>query len=432
MEQIETNLEEMDVLIDNPIDNPVTEITLEENTQVVNPVTATCDTKFNYDLLIEQFGLMPIDSKFLDKMRDILGCEPHYLLRREIFYAHQDFDKILSAKAAGKEIYIYTGRGPSAQSMHAGHLIPMMFTVWLQKVFDCWVVIEMSDEEKFYFKDGTLEHYLSCTEGNARDIIACGFDPEKTFIFSSFKYERYMRPLIANINKKMTVLATKNIYGFNDDSTVGKFQWAPYQMAPALAGAFPHLFGSNKDVYCLIPCAVDQAPYFRSLRDLTNSLGYPKPAIICSKFLVGLQGINQKASTTSTLPPIFLSDSPENIQTKIKKYAFSGGRDTMKEHRELGGNLEIDVSYQYLYYFLDDDTELCEIARAYATGIMLTSQLKQKLITILQKIIGEHAYNRSQITDEYYEKFFTIQVQSHVSEYFKQYSDKYVDLVVKY
>lgn len=33
---------------------------------------------------------------------------------------------------------------------------------------------------------------------------------------------------------------------------------------------------------------------------------------------------------------------------KINKYAFSGGKETTEEHREKGGDPDIDVSYQYL------------------------------------------------------------------------------------
>jgi len=46
---------------------------------------------------------------------------------------------------------------------------------------------------------------------------------------------------------------------------------------------------------------------------------------------------------------------------QINKYAFSGGRDTVEEHRQLGGNTEVDVSYQYLSFFLDDDERLAQI-----------------------------------------------------------------------
>ena len=45
------------------------------------------------------------------------------------------------------------------------------------------------------------------------------------------------------------------------------------------------------------------------------------------------------------------------------KYAFSGGRDTIEEHRKLGGNTQVDVSYQYLTFFLDDDERLATIKK---------------------------------------------------------------------
>ena len=44
---------------------------------------------------------------------------------------------------------------------------------------------------------------------------------------------------------------------------------------------------------------------------------------------------------------------------KVNKYAFSGGKDTMEEHRAVGGDTEVDISYQYLTFFLEDD-QVCE------------------------------------------------------------------------
>ena len=50
---------------------------------------------------------------------------------------------------------------------------------------------------------------------------------------------------------------------------------------------------------------------------------------------------------------------------QISKYAFSGGRDTMEEHRQFGGNPDVDVSYQYLTFFLEDDNRLAEIEKVW-------------------------------------------------------------------
>lgn len=58
---------------------------------------------------------------------------------------------------------------------------------------------------------------------------------------------------------------------------------------------------------------------------------------------------------------IFLTDSPKEIKSKVNKYAFSGGGTTLEEHRAKGANLDVDVPYQYLRFFLEDDQRLEEI-----------------------------------------------------------------------
>lgn len=46
----------------------------------------------------------------------------------------------------------------------------------------------MTDDEKFYWKSLGLAQTYQLTKQNAKDIIACGFDANKTFIFSDLEY----------------------------------------------------------------------------------------------------------------------------------------------------------------------------------------------------------------------------------------------------
>ena len=96
-------------------------------------------------------------------------------------------------------------------------------------------------------------------------------------------------------------------------------------------------------------------------RDVAPRLGFHKPALLHSTFFPALQGPQSKMSASDPNSSIFLTDSPATIKNKINKYAFSGGRDTKEEHEKYGGNTEVDVSYQYLTFFLEDDTKLAEI-----------------------------------------------------------------------
>ena len=44
--------------------------------------------------------------------------------------------KVLDDVEKKKPFFLYTGRGPSSTAMHMGHLIPFIFTKWLQETFD--------------------------------------------------------------------------------------------------------------------------------------------------------------------------------------------------------------------------------------------------------------------------------------------------------
>src|SRR5690606_1744729 len=120
----------------------------------------------------------------------------------------------------------------------------------------------------------------------------------------------------------------------------------------------------------------------------------PKPALIHSKFLTALQGPGGKMSASNPNSAIFMSDKPKEIQKKINRYAFSGGQETVELHRELGGNPDVDVAYQYLTYFEDDDEKLEKIYHAYKKGEMLTGELKKECITLMQAYVKEFQERR--------------------------------------
>jgi len=70
-----------------------------------------------------------------------------------------------------------------------------------------------------------------------------------------------------------------------------------------------------------------------------------------------------------------MTDTPNQIKNKINRHGFSGGQETEEEHRRLGGNPDVDVSYQYLTFMLDDDEEL---ARMYNVSVGVNSDPNSK------------------------------------------------------
>jgi len=362
--------------------------------------------------VIKKFGSSPIDKAMLERIERLTKKPVHHFLRRGLFFSHRDLDLILDYYEKGKPFYLYTGRGPSSDALHLGHLIPFMFTKYLQDAFNVPLVIQLTDDEKFFWKDLTLEQAYKLAYENAKDIIACGFDINKTFIFTDLDYMGYLYPNVCRVQKAFTFNQVRAAFGFSTaaDSNLhsGKVSYPAIQAAPAFSNSFPHIFGKRTDVPCLIPCAIDQDPYFRLTRDVAPRLGYLKPALIHSKFFPALQGPQTKMSASDQNSAIFVTDTPKQIREKIFKYAFSGGRETVAEHREKGGNCEIDVSFQYLRFFLEDDDKLEQVRRDYSSGKMLTGEIKQLLVDVLTPMILDFQRARAAVTDEQVKAFMAV------------------------
>ena len=69
--------------------------------------------------------------------------------------------------------------------------------------------------------------------------------------------------------------------------------------------------------------------------------------------------------------------------------------------------MEVDVSIEYLEFFMEDDVKLAEIKQKYAAGEMLTGEVKKILIEILQEFVKNFQEARAKITDADVEHFMS-------------------------
>ena len=91
------------------------------------------------------------------------------------------------------------------------------------------------------------------------------------------------------------------------------------------------------------------------------------------------------------------------------KHAYSGGKSTLEQHRKLGGNLALDVSYQYLLYFCEDDEKMRQVAHDYRSGKMLSGEIKGLMADYVTQIVQQHQEKRAQVTPEVLRHFFNRQ-----------------------
>ena len=125
-----------------------------------------------------------------------------------------------------------------------------------------------------------------------------------------------------------------------------------------------------------------------SLERQLGGMGLMQPSSTYHQFALGMTGGKMSSSMPETT--IFLNDSMKTIEKKIKS-SFSGGQPTVEEHRKKGGNPDIDVAYQYLrYFFEENDNELEKIREEYVSGKLLTGEIKSICIEKAESWMKEH------------------------------------------
>ena len=337
----------------------------------------------DYNKLCKEFGI----NHFSSILKDV--PKPSLYMRRGIIFGHKDFNKILEAIKEKKDFVMITGLMPSG-TFHLGHKIVADQMIYYQELgAECYITA--ADIEAYLTRDVSLE--------KAREIaineylinyIALGLKPKKTHFYFQSEGKKEYNTLSKLIAKKTTINEIKAIYGdINPTKIISAFT----QVADIL---HPQLKEFSGPMPTIVPVGADQLPHINFTRDIASRMksefNFILPSATFNILIPGLQGGKMSSSVKESY--IALTDNEDEVSKKIKKYAFSGGRDTIEEHRKKGGNPEVDVSYQWLTFFEEDDKRLEEIYDDYKSGKLLTSELKQILICKINRFLKEHQEKR--------------------------------------
>lgn len=343
----------------------------------------------NYGKLIKEFGVTPIELESLPKV-----FHDNILFKRGIIFAHRGFGQILNAIEHKKPYIMMTGLMPTGK-FHIGHMLVAKQMIFYQSL-GAKIYICVADIEAYNARGQSLEDSRSnAIEEYILNYIALGLKPENCEIY--FQSERSNDAKKANayyqlqniLAKHITFNEFKAVYG---DITPGKMTAALLQASDML---HPQLKAFEHPIPVVVPVGIDQDPHIRLARDLSSRVKIQPFKELSSTYHIFMPGLNGgKMSSSDNTSYIALTDTPADAAKKVKKYAFSGGRDTLDEHRRLGGNPDIDVSYQWLKVFEENDATLKKIYIDYKSGALLSGELKNLLIAQLDTFLTQHQEKR--------------------------------------
>ena len=333
----------------------------------------------NYNKLISEFGIEKISS-IIKK----LPVKNHYF-SRNIVFGHKSLQVVLEASKKKKPFVMMTGLMPSGK-FHFGHKMVADLIIYFQKIgAECYIAV--ADIESYLTRGISFEEAKKTAINEyLKNYIALGLKPKKVkFYFQSNGSANYNN-LSKIVSKRTTLNELKSIYGpITPDKMMSVFT----QVADIL---YPQLKENGGPKPVVVPVGADQLPHINLTRDIANRMKseykFVLPSATFSKMIPGLKG--GKMSSSDPNSAIFLTDSPKEVEQKIKR-SFSGGGKTLAEHKKKGGNPDIDVSFQYLRMFFEpDDKKLAKIYNDYKSGKMLTSELKGILIDKINKFLKKH------------------------------------------
>ena len=338
----------------------------------------------NYSKLIKEFGVSP-----LKELPPVFS--KNHLFRRKIIFAHRDIQRILDAVKNKKSFSMLTGLVPTGK-FHLGHMIIAQQIVFWQSL-GAKVYIAVADLEAYNARGQSLEESKKIAQDYIKNYIALGLSKKNCEIYfqsnrsnDAKKSNAYYR-LQNMLAKHATFNEFRAVYG---DISPGKMVSALIQGADMLHPQLPEF---NKGAPIVVPVGIDQDPHLRLTRDISRRIKNPKLIQLSSTYNIFIPALKASSKMSASDPTSFicLSETPKEIEHKIKKYAFSGGGDTLEEHRKKGGKPDIDISYQYLrILFEPDDKKLKKIHDDYRSGKLTTGELKKITIEKINSFLKDH------------------------------------------
>lgn len=341
----------------------------------------------DYERLYKEFGIEPFQP-LLSMLPN-----PSLYMRRGIVFGHRDFKAILEAMTKNEKFAVLSGIKPTGE-FHLGTLMTAKEIIYFQQqgaqAFYCIADIEAYEDNKIPF-----EKSEKIAINNVADLLALGFDPKRGYIYRQSKENR-VKDLAIIFGRAVTLATMKAIYG---ERSIGLYLAALIQAGDIL---LPQLedFGGPKPT--VIPVGVDQDPHIRLTRDLAqvfhNKFGFIPPSSTYHKLMKGLDGSPKMSKRLMNY--FTLDDTPETIAQRISN-AFTGGRPTIKEQRELGGVPEICPVYEIcLFHFVEEDDDIKRIYCDCKTGKLLCGEHKKQTIDMVLKFVEEHKRRKNKLLDK--------------------------------
>ncbi|MBU4308642.1 MAG: hypothetical protein KJ566_02520, partial [Nanoarchaeota archaeon] len=155
--------------------------------------------------LVKKFG-----ASLASELKDV---PDFYTFEKGLVYSHRDFDKFFAALKKGEKCAIVSGFNASG-TIHLGHKPVFDTNLFFQKKYKIPVFIPISDDESYVTgKVRDQKQALENAQQLAKELLAYGFDPKKTYFIIDQIYTNIYN-LAFKLSRRITLSEIKASYGY--------------------------------------------------------------------------------------------------------------------------------------------------------------------------------------------------------------------------
>ncbi|MFX0092984.1 MAG: tryptophan--tRNA ligase [Candidatus Hodarchaeota archaeon] len=338
----------------------------------------------DYERAMKEFGIEPIQQ--IPVLGKLSPEQIHKYIKRDIMTGHTDAEQIFQSVLNKKPFAVMSGLKPTGP-YHIGSLTTCNEVIYFQElggeVFYC-----IADIEGYCANAVSLKKGMEIAIDNIADVLALGLDPDRARIYRQSETMEVLRfgAVFAN---KVTYNMIKAIYG---ERRFGLYQSALIQAGDILLPQLEEYGGPRPTV---TPIGFDQAPHARLTRDLVrkqefqDDYGFVKPSFTFHILIQGIDG-SEKMSKRNEMSLFTLNEDSKSVKRKIMN-AFTGGRNTAEEQRQLGGQPEVCRIFDlYKFFFIEKEKDFKERKRLCTSGEILCGACKKHCLELVKEFLRNH------------------------------------------
>ncbi|KAL7712214.1 Tryptophanyl-tRNA synthetase [Entamoeba marina] len=343
-------------------------------------------TTIDFDGIKNEVKLSEVSQSQKERIEKISGKPLHYFNKRDFIVGQRDLDLFLDDVEHNKPTYIFVSKLPNGK-LSLNEYVTLKYARYLQIALNIRVIIQVLDDVKVLYRQSTVNEATKLSNDLIKDIIAIDF----------LLIKHLYSLIIVIMVKLMAFNDVQPFFAFDASDNIGKLSSPAIMAAPMYGAAFKSFF--NSPARSIVIDSIENVQFIDTVRSYAEKLGFPAPAALFHKPVPLLTGVTKREVYSST-NCILMTDNPKEVERKINKVAFSGGRDTVEEHRRLGGDCGIDIPIQYLSIFESDDEIVKNAIEQYGKGELLSGELKKNIVVnSIKKVVAEFQDLKKPITN---------------------------------